>query len=79
MWSVGCVMAELLQGSPLFPGTSEAELLGMLFDLLGTPSSRIWPVLGPHLVVVLLHPHPFDISAEVPHHRALVCAVIAGN
>ena len=44
MWSVGCVMAELLRGSPLFPGTSEAEVLGQLFDLLGTPSSRIWPV-----------------------------------
>lgn len=44
MWAVGCIMAELLRGSPLFPGKTEAETLSMLFQLLGTPSSRIWPV-----------------------------------
>ena len=62
MWSVGCVLGELLRGSPLFPGKSEAELLGMLFDLLGTPSSRIWPVcpslqhvLPPRMCVILPH------------------------
>ena len=44
MWSLGCIMAELLKGAPLFPGRTEAETLGMLFQLLGTPSPRIWPV-----------------------------------
>ena len=44
VWAVGCIMAELLRGSPLFPGKTEAETLNMLFQLLGTPSSRIWPV-----------------------------------
>lgn len=44
LWAVGCIMAELLRGSPLFPGKTEAETLHMLFQLLGTPSERIWPV-----------------------------------
>lgn len=47
MWAVGCIMAELLRGSPLFPGKTEVETLNMLFQLLGTPSARIWPVRLP--------------------------------
>ena len=60
MWAVGCIMAELLRGSPLFPGKTEAETLSMLFQLLGTPSSRIWPVRCADVVpcrpvMILLH------------------------
>ena len=37
MWSLGCIIVELIQGRPLFPATSEVELLGMIYGLLGTP------------------------------------------
>lgn len=43
MWSVGCIMAELLSRRPLFPGTSELEQLNLIFKLLGTPNERSWP------------------------------------
>ncbi|PFH35696.1 putative cell-cycle-associated protein kinase CDK [Besnoitia besnoiti] len=39
MWSVGCIMAELLTGSPLFPGTNEIDQLSRIFSLRGTPDT----------------------------------------
>ncbi|PPS04071.1 hypothetical protein GOBAR_AA16588 [Gossypium barbadense] len=43
MWSVGCVMAELLAKEPLFKGTAEIDQLRKIFDTLGVPSEKIWP------------------------------------
>ncbi|OMP10271.1 hypothetical protein COLO4_04658 [Corchorus olitorius] len=43
MWSVGCIMAELLAKEPLFRGTSEIDQLRKIFDILGTPNEKIWP------------------------------------
>jgi len=43
MWSVGCIMAELVRKTPLFPGDSELQQLLHIFKLLGTPSEDLWP------------------------------------
>ncbi|GMJ00094.1 CYCLIN-DEPENDENT KINASE G2 [Hibiscus trionum] len=43
MWSVGCIMAELLAKEPLFKGTSEIDQLRKIFDTLGVPNEKIWP------------------------------------
>ncbi|CAL5440846.1 unnamed protein product [Camellia sinensis] len=43
MWSVGCIMAELLAKQPLFNGKSELEQLDKIFRALGTPNEAIWP------------------------------------
>nr|AFC88295.1 CDK protein [Hevea brasiliensis] len=43
MWSVGCIMAELLAKEPLFRGKGEIDQLGKIFRILGTPSETIWP------------------------------------
>ncbi|KAJ2432963.1 dual specificity protein kinase yak1 [Coemansia sp. RSA 2522] len=37
MWSLGCIVAELYLGLPLFPGSSEYNQLSRIVDLLGTP------------------------------------------
>ena len=37
VWSLGCVLAELHTGSPLFPGEDEADQLGKIAGLLGFP------------------------------------------
>ncbi|KAG8488011.1 hypothetical protein CXB51_018321 [Gossypium anomalum] len=42
MWSVGCIMAEMLAKQPLFKGTSEIDQLHKIFDTLGTPNEKIW-------------------------------------
>uniref|UniRef100_A0A0C9RYV4 cyclin-dependent kinase n=1 Tax=Wollemia nobilis TaxID=56998 RepID=A0A0C9RYV4_9CONI len=43
MWSVGCIMAELLAKEPLFNGKSEIDQLDKMFKTLGTPNEKIWP------------------------------------
>jgi cyclin-dependent kinase len=45
IWSVGCIFAELINNSPLFPGDSEIQQLLFIFMLLGTPRKEIWPDL----------------------------------
>lgn len=37
MWSLGCILAELFLGLPLFPGTSEYNQLNRIVELLGLP------------------------------------------
>lgn len=46
MWSVGCIMAELIAKEPLFRGKSELEQLDQIFRTLGTPDEKIWPGLS---------------------------------
>jgi glycogen synthase kinase 3 beta len=38
VWSGGCVLAELLLGTPLFPGSSGVDQLVEIIKILGTPS-----------------------------------------
>ncbi|KPI98510.1 Dual specificity tyrosine-phosphorylation-regulated kinase 2 [Papilio xuthus] len=37
MWSMGCILAELHTGYPLFPGENEAEQLACIMEVLGPP------------------------------------------
>ncbi|KAE8661729.1 Cyclin-dependent kinase G-2 [Hibiscus syriacus] len=43
MWSVGCIMAELLAKEPLFKGTSEIDQLHKIYDTLSVPNEKVWP------------------------------------
>lgn len=43
MWSVGCLLAELVTRKPLFPGKDEAEQLDLIFQTMGSPTERTWP------------------------------------
>lgn len=40
IWSMGCVMAELLLGQPLFPGESGVDQLVEIIKVLGTPTKE---------------------------------------
>ena len=35
MWAVGCIMGELIDGQPLFPGDSDIDQLYVIQKLLG--------------------------------------------
>jgi len=37
MWSLGCILAELYTGHPLFPGDNEIDLLMRVIEVLGNP------------------------------------------
>lgn len=41
MWSLGCILAELLTGFPLLPGEDEADQLACIMELLGMPPQRL--------------------------------------
>merc|ERR1719319_756211 len=43
VWSIGCILGELLMMEPLFPGKSEVDELNKIFKLLGTPTEKVWP------------------------------------
>lgn len=43
LWAVGCILGELLNGSPLFPGENDIEQLCCVLRVLGTPNPQIWP------------------------------------
>ncbi|XP_077121335.1 dual specificity tyrosine-phosphorylation-regulated kinase 2 isoform X2 [Ranitomeya variabilis] len=41
MWSLGCILAELLTGYPLLPGEDEGDQLACMIELLGMPSQKL--------------------------------------
>ena len=41
MWSLGCILAELYTGYPLFPGENEMEQLACIMEILDVPPKRI--------------------------------------
>lgn len=43
IWSIGCIFAEMVNGAPLFTGTSEETQLDAIFRLLGTPNENTFP------------------------------------
>jgi cyclin-dependent kinase len=46
MWSVGCIMAEMVSGTVLFPGHNDVEQLRLIFEHLGKPTTENWPTIG---------------------------------
>lgn len=60
MWSLGCILAELYTGCPIFPGENEQEQLSCIMEVLGVPdkdlinrSSRKRLFFGDHTSSVL--------------------------
>lgn len=41
MWSLGCILAELLTGCALFPGEDENDQLACIIELLGMPPQKL--------------------------------------
>ncbi|CDW75261.1 extracellular response kinase [Stylonychia lemnae] len=40
MWSLGCILAELLLGKPVFPGTSTLNQLDRVMEVIGRPTQE---------------------------------------
>eukprot|EP00922_Rhytidocystis_sp_ex-Travisia-forbesii_P033722 GHVS01050094.1.p1 GENE.GHVS01050094.1~~GHVS01050094.1.p1 ORF type:complete len:302 (+),score=32.92 GHVS01050094.1:515-1420(+) len=45
IWSVGCIFAEMSNGRPLFPGTSDEDQLLKIFKIMGTAKPEEWPTV----------------------------------
>ena len=43
MWSIGCLIFELICGKPLFTGRDETEQMDNIWKLCGAPNNDVWP------------------------------------
>lgn len=46
VWAVGCILAEMITGRPLFPGRDYHHQISLILDVLGTPSIDDWYAIG---------------------------------
>jgi len=46
IWSIGCIMAELMARKIFLPGTSDEDQLGKIFWMFGTPTEKEWPKMA---------------------------------
>jgi serine/threonine protein kinase len=70
LWAIGCVMAELMSGKPLFPGQGDIEQLGFITNLLGSPDETRWPgfsQLADGSQIVFKEKEPADVSKTFPN------------
>lgn len=61
IWSVGCIMAELMTGRPLFPGTDHIDQLKKTMALTGTP--------GPQLLQKITSDEAVRFIKSLPHNK----------
>jgi mitogen-activated protein kinase 15 len=70
MWSVGCILGELLGGKPMFPGTSTMNQLDRIIEVTGRPTAEdIDAIKSPFAATMLesLPPsQPKYVGAHIP-------------
>lgn len=73
LWSAGCIMAEMLTGRPLFPGSSNDDELHRIFKIMGTPTEQTWPGVSqlPNYNPDFHVYQPQDLSNIVPQLDAI--------
>ena len=42
VWSIGCFIAEMFIGNPLFRGRSDLDQIQVIFEKLGVPTDQTW-------------------------------------
>lgn len=63
IWSLGCVLAELLLGEPLFPGESGVDQLIEIIKIMGSPTHEQIIAMNPNhtpLKFPMINPHPWS-------------------
>ena len=69
MWSMGCILAELLLGKPVFPGTSTLNQLDRVMEVTGRPSQEDVDSINSPLAQTMLEslpPRSDDIGGPCP-------------
>mmetsp|Transcript_855 Transcript_855/g.1259 ORF Transcript_855/g.1259 Transcript_855/m.1259 type:complete len:396 (+) Transcript_855:139-1326(+) len=58
IWSVGCILAELLSGGPLFPGSSTMNQLDRILQITGRPNEEDIEAINSPFTVTMLESLP---------------------
>lgn len=58
MWSVGCILGELLGGKPMFPGTSTMNQLDRILEFTGQPSPEDLDAINSPFAATMLETLP---------------------
>ncbi|EIM19876.1 kinase-like protein [Wallemia mellicola CBS 633.66] len=67
IWSVGCILAELLGGRPIFKGRDYVDQLNQILHVLGTPSEETLRRVGSPRAVEYIRSLP--IKPRIPFER----------
>lgn len=71
VWSVGCILGELLGRAPVFPGDSYMHQLELITDLLGTPGEAelhfITNARAREYMLAMPRKAPRDFGERFPH------------
>ncbi|KAK1562794.1 hypothetical protein Q3G72_017202 [Acer saccharum] len=69
VWSIGCILAELVNQETLFPGETENDQLFKIFSVRGTPNEENWPGVTSLVGFQLDFPNqgPSDLKTVVPN------------
>ncbi|KAJ8378225.1 hypothetical protein AAFF_G00245130 [Aldrovandia affinis] len=70
IWSVGCIMAELLTGRTLFPGTDHIDQLKLIMLLVGTPGPELLMKISSESIMRLTGTPPSSLISRMPSHEA---------
>jgi mitogen-activated protein kinase 15 len=58
MWSLGCILAELLLGKPIYPGTSTLNQLDRVMEITGRPTPEDIEAINSPLAQTMLESLP---------------------
>ena len=66
IWSLGCIVGELLTGQPMFPGRDEEECLTMILELCGYPARKLIlnSFMSSHYINQLGHPRYCSLTTD---------------
>ncbi|KAJ3870127.1 putative MAP kinase [Lentinula novae-zelandiae] len=71
IWAVGCILAELLSGRPLFPGRDYVHQVDLVLDILGSPSAEDFSTITSRRAREYVRSLPFrrrkDFRVLFPH------------
>jgi len=71
MWSIGCILGELLGGKPMFPGTSTMNQLDRIIEVTGRPTKEDIEAINSPFAATMLESlpevQPRDLSSMFPN------------
>ncbi|ORY33435.1 kinase-like domain-containing protein [Naematelia encephala] len=83
VWSIGCILGELLGGKPMFKGKDYVDQLNLILEGLGTPDDETLEKIASEKTIAYIHslphsdPKPFPeiLPDSDPDGRSYICAL----